>query len=180
MFTQEELEAYIGAGVLSTAEGTVLTDLEETAVGLVERATGRVWDGQASATIKLEGGGGYELHIGLDFESVTEVAVRSALSDSWDVLDTDAYEYTAHGSQLLRVDGLEWPVGTALVKVTGLRGYATTAEVPGPIRQLVLDLVGWQFRIGRKLSLDDSGSPDVSKVAGWDRTVNLYKAPTYG
>jgi hypothetical protein len=106
------------------------------------------------------------------------------VGEDWTALVVDDdYEWvqssTHAPSEFLRVNGLAWPDGRALVKIVATRGYATDAE-PGPIRQLVLDLVNWQYRAGRKLALEDVGSPDVAAVKGWDRVIGLYRGPLYG
>lgn len=180
MYTADELKAYLGAGAVSAAETTVLTDIEARACELVERATGRVWNSSGSATLVLDGSGDEFAFVGLDVAALTSVSVRSEVSADWTVLDTDAYEFTAHKSKIVRVDGDVWPEGRSLVRVVCTRGYSDPDDVPGPIRQLVLDLTNWQFRAGRMLSLEDKGSPDVAKVPGWERTINLYRAPMYG
>lgn len=176
MISEADLKAYLG-GSFTTAEATILTELESRAVALVERATGRFWGASASKTYTLEGDGSASIWIPDDVTAVTSVSVRDELGDDWTELTTDEYERL--GREFLRSGGAVWPEGRALVQIVATRGYASGAE-PGAIRQLVLDLVNWQYRAGRKLALEDVGSPDVAKVAGWDRTISLYRGPLYG
>lgn len=176
MISEADLKAYLG-GSFTAGETTVLTELESRAVALVERATGRYWGASASKTYTLEGSGSESMWIPDEITAVTSVSVRNEIGEDWTALTTDEYEQV--GREFLRSAGVLWPEGRGLVKIVATRGYATGAE-PGPIRQLVLDLVNWQYRAGRKLALDDVGSPDVAKVAGWDRIVGLYRGPLYG
>ena len=181
MFSDAQLLAYIGPnGAIGTAEATILGEIEERTVALVQRATGRFFGASGSYTFWLEGGAGTVIYLPDDVTAVASVSYRSQLSEDWTALESDQWEWHSENSrQILRVDGLEWPEGPSTVKVTATRGYATDAE-PGEIRQLVLDLVSWQFRAGRNLSLEDLGSPDVGRVQGWDRVVNLFRGPLYG
>jgi len=166
-----DLKAYLG-GSFTTAEEAILTDLEERAVALVERATGRYFGASGSHTYTLEGPGDTSIWVNDTLTAVTSVSIRDTVGEDWTLLDAEDYEQ--YGSEFLRASGLAWPDGRALVQIIATRGYATDAE-PGPIRQLVLDLVNWQFRAGRKLALEDVGSPDVAAVKGWDRVIGLYR-----
>jgi hypothetical protein len=166
-----DLKAYLG-GTFTTADEAILTDLEERAVALVERATGRYFGASGSHTYTLEGSGDTSVWVNDTLSAVTSVSTRDAVGEDWTALESDDYEQ--YGSEFLRASGLAWPDGRALVQIVATRGYATDAE-PGPIRQLVLDLVNWQFRAGRKLTLEDVGSPDVAAVKGWERTIGLYR-----
>lgn len=177
MISEADLKAYLG-GSFTAAETTVLTDLEERAVALVERATGRFYGASESKTYYPESVGNQSVWIPDEITAVTSVSVRDEIGEDWTALTADD-DYERNGKEFLRTAGLYWPEGRQLVKIVATRGYATGAE-PGPIRQLVLDLVNWQYRAGRKLALDDVGSPDVAKVAGWDRIVGLYRGPLYG
>lgn len=171
MISLADLKAYLG-GTFTSADEAVLTDLEERAVALVERATGRYFGASGSNTYTLEGTGNPAIWVNDTLSAVTSVSVRDAVGEDWTVLDAEDYE--RYGSEFLRADGLAWPDGRALVQIVATRGYATDAE-PGPIRQLVLDLVNWQYRAGRKLTLDDVGSPDIGAVKGWDRVIGMYR-----
>lgn len=171
MISLADLKAYLG-GSFTTADEAILTDLEERAVALVERATGRYFGASESHTYTLEGPGDGSVWVNDTLSAVTSVSVRDAVGEDWTALETDEYE--RYGSEFLRADGLAWPDGRALVQIVATRGYATDAE-PGPIRQLVLDLVNWQYRAGRKLTLEDVGSPDIGAVKGWDRTIGMYR-----
>ena len=171
MISLADLKAYLG-GSFTTAEDAILTDLEERAVALVERATGRYFGASGSHTYTLEGPGDTSIWVNDTLTAVTSVSIRDTVGEDWTLLDAEDYEQ--YGSEFLRASGLAWPDGRALVQIIATRGYATDAE-PGPIRQLVLDLVNWQFRAGRKLALEDVGSPDVAAVKGWDRVIGLYR-----
>ena len=171
MISLADLKAYLG-GTFTTADEAILTDLEERAVALVERATGRYFGASGSHTYTLEGSGDTSVWVNDTLSAVTSVSTRDAVGEDWTALESDDYEQ--YGSEFLRASGLAWPDGRALVQIVATRGYATDAE-PGPIRQLVLDLVNWQFRAGRKLTLEDVGSPDVAAVKGWERTIGLYR-----
>ena len=171
MISLADLKAYLG-GSFTAADEEVLTDLESRAVALVERATGRYFGASESHTYTLEGPGDGSVWVNDTLSAVTSVSVRGAVGEDWTLLDTDDYE--RYGSEFLRADGLAWPDGRALVQIVATRGYATDAE-PGPIRQLVMDLVNWQDRAGRKLTLEDVGSPDVGAVKGWDRVIGMYR-----
>lgn len=176
MISLADLKAYLG-GSFTTAEEGLLTDLEAWAVALVERATGRYFGASGSNTYTLEGPGDGSVRVNDTLSAVTSVSVRDAVGDDWTALDSTDYE--RYGSEFLRADGLAWPEGRALVKIVATRGYATDAE-PEPIRQLVKDLVAWQYRVGRKLSLEDLGSPDVGKVNGWEKVIGLYRGLLVG
>lgn len=177
MISLADLQAYIGAADVGVDEEAVLTDLEVRAVALVEKATGRFFGASASYTYYLEGGGGLSLYLPDEVTAVASISYRENLSEAFADLDSDQWE--RNGTELLRVDGLEWPYGRSTVKVVATRGYAADAE-PGAIRQLVMDLVNWQYRAGRKLALEDVGSPDVAAVKGWDRVIGMFRGPMYG
>lgn len=182
MISLADLKAYLG-GSFSTDDDAILTDLEERAVALVERATGRFFGASGSKTYTLEGSGDTSVWVGDAITAVASVSIRDQVGEDWTALTSDDYEWvlaSAHSpSEFLRADGLSWPDGRALVKIVATRGYAGDDE-PGPIRQLVMDLVNWQYRAGRKLTLEDVGSPDVAAVKGWDRVIGLYRGPLYG
>ena len=176
MISVADLKAYLG-GSFTVAEEAILTDLEERAVALVERATGRYFGASGSHTYTLEGTGDTSIWVNDTLSAVTSVSIRGEVGEDWTALESTDYEQ--YGSEFMRANGLKWPDGRALVKIVATRGYATDAE-PGPIRQLVLDLVNWQYRAGRKLALEDVGSPDVAAVKGWDRTIGLYRGLVCG
>lgn len=178
MISTDDLRAYIGQiDSTDTDAIALLTDLEARAVALVERATGRYFGASGSTTYYLTGTGQESVFVPDEISAVASVSLRSTIGEDWTVLTTAEYERV--GSQFFRADGLLWPEGRNLVKIVATRGYATGAE-PGPIRQLVMDLVNWQYRAGRKLALEDAGSPDLRRVEGWDRTIALYRRPLYG
>jgi hypothetical protein len=172
-----DLKLYIGAVEDGDDADDILTDLEVRAVALVERATGRFWGASEAHTYTLEGTADYSIYVPEDLTAVTSVSVRDAATEEWTALATDDWE--RYGREFLRADGEMWPSGRATVKIVATRGYGTGAE-PGEVRQLVLDLVNWQYRAGRKLALDDVGSPDIGRVKGWDRIINFYRGPLYG
>jgi len=177
MISPADLKLYIGAVDDGADAEAILTDLETWAVSIVQQATGRFFGASESHTYYLEGDGEQILYLPDDFTAVASVSERSTLASAWSALA--ATDYEMFGRELLRLDGGDWPVGRALVQATVTRGYSVGAE-PGPIRQLVMDLVNWQYRAGRKLALDDLGSPDVGRVKGWDRVVSMYRGPLYG
>lgn len=178
MISTADLRAYLGQIESTDADAiALLTDLEARAVALVQRATGRFFGASETATYYLTGTGQESVFVPDEITAVTSVSWRSVVGEDWTALTTDEYERV--GSQFFRADGVLWPEGRNLVKIVATRGYATDAE-PGPIRQLVMDLVNWQYRAGRKLALEDSGSPDIRRVEGWDRTIALYRRPLYG
>lgn len=186
MFTDAQLLAYIGPnGAIGTEEATILSDIESRTVALVERATGMFLGASASFVYLLDSGGGVIRWLPAEVSAVTTVETRGSVSEAFSALDSADWEFLTTGhalgksERLIRIDGGEWPDGDALLRVTATRGYATDAE-PGPLRQLVLDLTAWQYRAGRNLSLEDLGSPNVGKVQGWDRVVNLYRGGLYG
>ena len=171
MISLADLKAYLG-GSFTTAEDAILTDLEERAVALVERATGRYFGASGSHTYTLEGPGDTSIWVNDTLTAVTSVSIRDTVGEDWTLLDAEDYEQ--YGSEFLRASGLAWPDGRALVQIIATRGYATNAE-PADIRGLVKDMVNWQFRAGRKLALEDLGSPDIGKANGWDRIINSHR-----
>lgn len=175
MFSAAQLKAYLGTGALSVAEEAVLTDCELRAVELVEKATGRFFGASGAYTFYPTGTGVASIWIPDEITAVTSVSVRGEVGEDWVDLTVDD-DYELDGRRFLRTGDLTWPDGPRLVKIVATRGYATDAE-PEPIRQLVLDLVNWQFRAGRKLALQEG---ELSSVPGWERVTNLYKAPAYG
>lgn len=183
MISLADLKAYLG-GSFSTDDDAILTDLEERAVALVERATGRFFGASGSKTYTLEGSGDTSVWVGDAITAVASVSIRDTVGEDWTALTADDdYEWhkaeTHTASRFVRCNGLTWPDGVALVRVIATRGYAADGEPP-LIRGLVKDLVNWQYRAGRKLALEDVGSPDVAKVEGWTRAINLYRGPLYG
>ena len=178
MISLADLKLYIGALEDGDDADDVLTDLELWAVEEVERATGRYFGASGSVTWTLRGDGGVSLYLPDAVTAVASVSVRDYLYADYTAL-TVTTEYVLSGQQLFRVDGGEWPVGELLIQVVATRGYAA-GEEPMPIRTLVKDLVNFQYRAGRKLFLESGGSPDVSQVPGWDRTIAMYRAPLYG
>ena len=178
MISLADLKLYIGALEDGDDADDVLTDLELWAVEEVERATGRFFGASGFVTWTLRGDGGVSLYLPDAVTAVASVSYRGALYEAFTAL-TVTTEYVLSGQQIYRVDGGTFPDGDALVQVVATRGYAAGAE-PYPIRTLVKDLVNFQYRAGRKLFLESGGSPDVSQVPGWDRTIAMYRAPLYG
>lgn len=177
MISLADLKLYIGALEDGDDADDVLTDLELWAVATVEQATGRYFGASGSVTWLLDGYGGTSFFLPDTVTAVASVSYRGSISADFTAL-TVTGEYIVSGQKVYRVDGGEWPEGEGLIQVVATRGYAAGAE-PMPIRTLVKDLVNFQYRAGRKLFLESGGSPDVSKVPGWDRVIAMYRAPNY-
>jgi hypothetical protein len=184
MISLADLKLYIGALEDGDDADDVLAGIEERAVELVSRATGMFLGASSTHTFFASGDGSAVLWLPAEVSAVATVEVRPTLASAYETLDSDAFEfntseYAFYKSQrLLRVDGSAWPEGDALIRLTVTRGYATDTEPPA-IRQLVMDLVNFHYRAGRKLFLESGGSPDVSQVPGWDRVIAMYRAPNY-
>jgi len=179
MISLDALKLYIGALEDGDDADGILQDLELWAVSLVSRATGLTFGDAESVTVTMDTFGGVTLWLGADVYAPTAVYERYSLFGDWIELDTDAWEFgVPYSKRLVRVDGYEWPNGEALLKIDLGRGFSTV-EAPQEIQKLVMDLVNFQYRAGRKLFLESGGSPDVSKVPGWDRVIAMYRAPNY-
>jgi hypothetical protein len=173
-----ELKLYIGAVNDGDDADDILTDLEAWAVELVQRATGKYFGASGAITWYLPANGDGSIFLPDAVTAVGSVSYRVYPYEDWTDL-TVTTEYVLLGQELIRTDGGVFPAGRNTVKVTATRGYAAGDE-PAPIRTLVKDLVNWQYRAGRKLSLEDFGAPDVGKVAGWERTIAMFRSPLYG
>lgn len=177
MISVADLQLYVGALEDGTDSETILETLEEEAVAIVERATGRYFGVSGSVTWLLRGDGGIALWLPDTVTAVASVSTRATLADSFVAL-TVTDDYFRDGMKLFRV-GAEWPDGEALVQVVATRGYAANEEPP-QIRLLVKDLVNFAYRVGRKSFLEPGGSADYTKVTGWAQTIAAYRAPLYG
>lgn len=85
-------------------------------------------------------------------------------------------QYVRRGREIIRRDGAAFPLGNANIEVTGTRGFEYGAEPP-VIRQLVKDLVNWQYRTGRKLSLEAAGAQILGRYV---RDSNKQSASSAG
>ena len=178
MISLADLKLYIGALEDGDDADDVLTALEVEAVALVEQATGRFFGASGSVTWYLDGAGQTVIYLPDYVTAVASVSYRGSLVEDFTALVVTT-GYFVDGTRVYRVDGAAFPDGAALVKVVATRGYASNAE-PQPIRQLVKDLVNFYYRAGRKLFLEDGGSPNFAAAPGWDRVINLYRRPLYG
>lgn len=184
MISLADLKLYIGALEDGDDADDVLGGIEERAVELVQRATGMFLGNSSAHTFFASGDGSAVIWMPAEVSAVTAVEVRPTVASDYETLDSDAFEFNNgenafyKAQRLIRVDGSAWPEGDALIRVTVTRGYAADTEPPA-IRQLVMDLVNFHYRAGRKLFLESGGSPDVSKVPGWDRVIAMYRAPNY-
>lgn len=185
MIDYDDLRQYIGQVPEDDTEAEdILTGLEVRSVALVEAETRRYFGETAAVTWYLSGLDDQFLVLPDRATTLTSVAVLSGGADpivgsaSYDILDLDAYLQVSE-NEVMRVDGGVFPRAKKAVKVVAARGYET-GEEPGPVRQLVLDLVAWQYRTGRKLSNEGGGSFDPAQVPGWEKVMRLYRRPLYG
>ena len=85
MISLADLKAYLG-GSFSTDDDAILTDLEERAVALVERATGRFFGASGSKTYTLEGYGDTSVWVGDAITAVAYVSIRETVGEAWTAL----------------------------------------------------------------------------------------------
>lgn len=158
----------------------LLEQLEANAISVIEGDSGwRFLSGSAGEALTIEGKGGTRLWLPYRAMSITAVDVRYTLSSSWETVSSSAYELSSSRSSLLRIDGSEWPVGDALLRVTGQWGYAA-ADVPAKVRGLLLEMMNWMYRRGRKMFNDQEVFVRMKTETNFDLILKQYRKPTYG
>lgn len=119
----------------------------------LEAELGQHLVGEEDREFILRGYGHREVTIPQKVAAVLAVAAREDVMQPWTALSPSAWETGAGvGSQLgagavvRRVDGQVFPPGAALVSVTATCGYDSEADVPGDLKQVVLDFAGFLWR----------------------------------
>lgn len=131
-----DLRAWIGRALDSDEfSDSELSDLEEAVVSWLETATLRPLTFASRAEI-IDGPGGYGA-LFLPYELVDDsgatgysapvLEVRDGLTDAWTTVSSSNYEIhydrKARTSVVLRTDGLAWPLGAGLVRMTMPGGW---------------------------------------------------------
>ena len=184
MIPVEDLRAYLGQiEEDDTATNDLLEELEIAAVDQVERATRTYFGPVVDVEYFLNGTGCGSLFVPDEMPTITEILVRyqpdPTVGFVTPATTLTTADYVRRGREIIRRDGLAFPLGNANIEVTGTRGFEYGAEPP-VIRQLVKDLVNWQYRTGRKLSLEAAGAPDLGQVPGFEQVVRQFRRPLYG
>lgn len=169
----------------------ILGELEEMAVQLVEDETGRFFGDVETRTEYLFGDGTRSLRLSENATVITSVGRRLHIGDDFETItegNSDGFEIraprTAAGrATLLRKGGLGWAAGFEHQVVYDF-GYATNAE-PKRIRQAVMDLVAFKYQSRGREGLKGFGATgvswstieadDVLQVPGVARTLKLWR-----
>jgi len=155
----------------------LLTALEARSVEMVEAMTGRVFPTAAleasypQTTEVFDGKLSRVLWLQEEPSTLVSVSTRTGLDVAWVALAATDYELA--GRKLIYVWG-DWPQGYRNIRAIYRSGYAVGGE-PGDIRQAVIELVTWQYRAQRKLTLREAGTIDDLK--GVAATVARYRRP---
>ena len=195
MIAIDELRSWLGnpdePGVTE-----ILEDLEEMAVELVQDETGRFFGAEEARTEYIIGDGTRALHLNENPTSITSVARRRLIGDSFETItegDDDGFELRAPESdagraKLLRKGGLGWTDGYEH-RVIYPFGYAAEGE-PLRIRQAVLDLValkyhgrgreGLQTHAAMGVAWKQFDPNDILQVPGLARTLKLWRTRRMG
>lgn len=177
-----EIQPYLDAEEASDDDKAMLEAAEARLIDMIHGETGRRFtEGNSGEVIRCDSTGTPRLWLPYRASAVTAVEVRASPSSDWEALDATDYELSSSGLALLRVDGLEWPDGLWLVRVTGTFGYEA-ADVPPRIKQLLLEGLNWVWRRGRKafLSGDRQVMARLKAETNWDQILSGFKRPIYG
>lgn len=177
---ETEIKPYLDAGDASSDDEAFLEQMEANMIGMIEADTNwRFRLGGTSEAFVVKGIGGYRLWLPLRPTGSVTVATRASLTASWEALESTAHELSASRTSLVRIDGSEWPDGDALIRVTATWGYAV-ADVPGDVKQLLLEMLNWMYRRGRKTFGEQQILAQMRKETNYDMVLRKYRSPLYG
>lgn len=137
MISLADLKAFTNVTV--AADEPLLTELEQSAVAHVEKATGRYF-GPPKEIIQTFSGWGGTLWLKEVPLGTPAIVVEQESGGNWTVIAVDDYE--VNGRTLFARNG--WPYGYRNIRVTYTAGYAAGQE-PDDIRLAVMRLVLHNF-----------------------------------
>jgi len=152
----------------ASEDDAYITALEQGAVALMERRTGKYFGGEEERTEYLVGKGGQTLYLSGPsgaVATVTEAAYPGTTGE--DITDG----VVARGTKLIRTDGYQWAKGYEYA-VTYTRGWAEGAE-PHDIRQAVRQLVTLWYE--HRLPVSEAGATPLP--AGVESVIASHRAP---
>lgn len=175
-----EIVPYLDAKDASSDDVALLELLERNVIGLVEGDTGwRFTEGDPAESLIFSGHGGTRVWLPQRAITLTTVYVRASAASAWEALDASAYELSSDKTRLLRIDGIEFPDGDDLMKVVGTFGYEAD-EVPNDVRQLLLEMMNWAYRRGRKTFGEQQVLARMKNETNYDAVARRYRKPFYG
>ena len=133
-------------------------------------------------TIVIDGLGGFELQLPYSVSDTKGfiLDVRASVADAWEELDAAAYELDGRYREpdmATRVDGLRWPRGQRLVRVTMIGGW-TRQTAPNDIKGQVLIGAARIIRTRPTLRGQRGGDQDdgATQVAFDEAVIAPYRA----
>ena len=164
--TLGSLKRYLGIGTSTTTDDVLLTELIESAQGIIDRATGRTFEAASDSTRYLDAVhdvDGYELIFDADICSITTVT-------NGDAVEVSSSEYTTmprnetpyYGIRILKSANKSWTYSTdneGAISVAGKWAYSQTA--PDDIAQACRRLAAYLYR-----QKDNANDLDRAVVVG--------------
>lgn len=177
---ENEIKPYLDANDASASDEAFLEQMEANMIGVIEADTNwRFREGSAGEVFVVDGEGGMRLWAPQRPISLSKVEVRYSLSSAWEEIASTAYEVSSSRNALRKIDGVEWPAGEALIRLTGQWGYAN-ADVPKAVRQLLLEMLNWMYRRGRKTFGEKEVIVRMKSDTNFDLILKPYRSPVYG
>lgn len=177
---ETEIKPYLDANDASADDEAFLEQMEANMIGLIEAdANWRFVEGDPLEEFVVEGRGGSRLWLPLRPITLSSVYVRYSLASDWEEVTSTQYEMSSSLLFLRRIDGVEWPEGEGLVKLTGTWGYEAD-EVPGDVKQLLLEMMNWMYRKGRKTFGENQTFAQLRRETNYDTILRKYRNPAYG
>lgn len=177
---EAEVKPYLNAENADGDDEAFLERLEANLIGIIEADTNwRFRTGSAGEQFIVEGKGNQRLWLPSRAITLSSIETRADLTSTWETLATTAYELSPSRSNALRIDGLAWPTGDALIRLTGTWGYAA-ADVPNDVRLLLLEMMNWSYRKGRKMFGDHEVFVRMKTETNFDQVLRRYRGPAYG
>lgn len=177
---ETEIQPYIDALEASEDDLIFLEQMEANMIGFIEADTNwRFLQGSAGEVVYVNSRGGSRLWLPYRAITLTSVDWRPSLSSAWETVESTGYELSPKRTYLRRIDGVEWPEGEDIVRVTGTFGYAA-ADVPREVRQLLLEMLNWMYRRGRKAFGEQQVIAQMKKETNFDLILKRYRSPVYG
>lgn len=187
MILLHELKDYIK--VSEGSDDALLVLLEDRAVEFVEDLTGRYFGPPIAHTEYIDGNGTGTIWLAESPSSITSVRERYGAGDAWTAIVEGADDgFELRGSRLLRKDGT-WAYGYEY-EVVYTFGYTADASAePGPIRQLVMDLVKLKYdercsnlavqseRLGAEQYVRNAFTADLHSIPWVRETVAAFRHP---
>lgn len=178
---EDEVKPYLNAENADVDDEAFLERLEANLIGVIEADTNwRFRLGTAGEQLVVDGRGLSRLWLPARAVALTAIDTRVGYSTpTWETMAATAYELGPNRSYVLRIDGLTWPYGDGLTRLTGTWGYAA-ADVPRDVRMLLLEMMNWYYRKGRKMFGDHEVFVRMKTETNFDQVLRRYRGPAYG